>query len=154
MSLNEDKILKINPATGLPVRKVTSARKGLGRRKVNNSSVIGTTPTKKIKTTALYPTLLKPASNFKPEDIELAKKKLIYKEDPIKFIEEAVKLPEAGNDSPMKLYPPQKKVLKSFFTNHHLVMLKSRQIGMSTLVQAIIVYICVFHKNCIIGVLS
>ncbi len=86
--------------------------------------------------------------------LQLAKKKNLYKNDPIKFVEECVKLPIPGDSENMKLYEPQKKILTEFFSDHHLIMLKSRQIGMSTLCQAIITYIFTFFDNCVVGIIS
>ena len=87
-------------------------------------------------------------------EIELGKKKLLYKKNPIKFIEDFVYIPTTGGSRKFKLYKQQKKIIREFFNNHHLVLLKSRQIGMSTLTQAIITYICVFHTNCVMGIVS
>ena len=87
-------------------------------------------------------------------DIFKITKYIEWKEDPIKFIEECVYLPEAGGDVLFKLYEPQKRILRSFFNNHHLILLKSRQTGFSTLLQAICVYISIFHNNVIVGVAS
>ena len=86
--------------------------------------------------------------------LDLARKRLVYKQDPIKFIEECVYLPIPGESKLMKLYEPQKKIIKSFFQHNKLILLKSRQIGMSTLCQAIITYLVVFHENCVVGIVS
>jgi len=101
----------------------------------------------------------KPSKEFKGKLNEQEQLKNIahyieWKNNPVKFIEECVELPEAGGNIGFKLYEPQKRVLKSFFDNHHLVLLKSRQTGFSTLLQAISVYVMLFHKNTIIGIAS
>ena len=87
------------------------------------------------------------------EQIKYARKKLEYKKNPIKFIEECVVLPTTGGDKPFKMYEPQKEMVKNFFLKHNLVVLKSRQIGISTITQAIITYLCTFFKN-ITGLLN
>jgi len=84
----------------------------------------------------------------------LAEKYLEYKNDPIKFAEELILLPTPGGSTNVKLYEPQKEVLRSFFENHHLILLKSRQTGFSTLCRIIITYVATFYDNCIMGVLS
>ncbi len=88
------------------------------------------------------------------ETLKLARKRLEYKEDPIKFMEDNVKIPTPGGSQLLKLYEPQKKIIKSFFQHHELILLKSRQIGMSTLCQAIITYLFTFYENCIVGIVS
>lgn len=86
--------------------------------------------------------------------LELAKKKIYYRNNPIKFIEDCIKIPSPGGSEIIELYEPQKKIVSSFFNSHDLILLKSRQIGMSTLCQAIITYIFTFYENCVVGVLS
>lgn len=77
-----------------------------------------------------------------------------YKHNPIKFMEECIYIPTPGGSELIKLYEPQKKVVKEFLENHNIIILKSRQIGISTICQAIITYIFVFFENCIVGVVS
>lgn len=89
-----------------------------------------------------------------PETMRLAKKRLQYKEDPISFMEENIKIPTPGGSQLIKLYEPQKRIIKSFFQHHELILLKSRQIGMSTLCQSIITYIFTFYENCVVGIVS
>ena len=92
--------------------------------------------------------------NLDKKTLEYARKRLEYKKKPIKFIQECVKIPTPGGSMPMKLFPPQKKIVKSFFEDHHLISLKSRQIGISTIFQAIITYVVTFYDNVVIGVVS
>lgn len=99
----------------------------------------------------------KKAGKVTPIDKEiysLAKKRLFYKENPIEFIEECIKIPTPGGSKLIELYKPQKRIIANFFQKHHLIMLKSRQIGMSTLCQAIITYIFTFYENCVVGIIS
>jgi hypothetical protein len=93
-------------------------------------------------------------THIDPKVLELARKKLYFKERPIEFIESFIYLPISGEDELMKLYDPQKVIVKSFFQNHNLILLKSRQIGMSTLTQALITYIFTFYENCVVGIVS
>jgi hypothetical protein len=86
--------------------------------------------------------------------LNYAAKYLEYKNDPIKFIEECIYIPTTGGSTLIKLHKPQKKILQSFFNDHHLILLKSRQLGFSTLCQVIIVYITTFYDNCVCGIVS
>ena len=76
------------------------------------------------------------------------------KRDPIYFIENYVQLELPGGNQLMKMYKPQKRFLRTLLADHHVIALKSRQIGISTLAQAYIVYTCTFYKNAVIGVVS
>jgi len=86
--------------------------------------------------------------------LKYATKYLEYKNNPIKFMEECCYLPLAGGDTLPKLYEPQKEIIRAFFKYHHLILLKSRQTGFSTLCQLIIAYISTFNSNLVSGVLS
>ena len=88
------------------------------------------------------------------KSLQYAKKFLIYKADPCKFIEECVYIPTPGGDELIKLYPPQKKIVNSFLKDHFLILLKSRQLGFSTICQCIITYLSTFYENVIIGIIS
>lgn len=93
-------------------------------------------------------------SSKKLEMVLYAQKYLEYKNDPIKFMEECIHIPTPGGSTLIKLYEPQKRIVESFLKNHDLILLKSRQIGMSTICQAIITYIFTFYKNCVVGIVS
>jgi len=90
----------------------------------------------------------------KIEKVLFAQKYLEYKNDPIKFMEECIYLPTTGGSTLFKLYEPQKRIVNSFLKDHNLILLKSRQIGMSTICQAIITYLFTFFKNCSVGIVS
>jgi len=76
------------------------------------------------------------------------------KKDPLYFIETYVQLEMVGGNKLMKMYEPQKKLLRTLLLDHHLVALKSRQIGISTLIQAYICYVFTFYKNVVVGIVS
>jgi hypothetical protein len=76
------------------------------------------------------------------------------KQNPIYFIEKYIELEAPGGNVLMRLYKPQKRVLKSFVNDHHVIALKSRQIGISTLVQVYLVWVVTFYKNVVIGMVS
>ena len=60
----------------------------------------------------------------------------------------------AGGDKLLKLYEPQAKLASVIRNKHHVIVLKSRQIGISTLVQAYVSWLLVFYKNVITGIIS
>lgn len=86
--------------------------------------------------------------------LKKAEKYLEYKNDIVKFAEDCIKVPTPGGDELIQLYDPQKRVLRSFLEDHHLILLKSRQTGFSTLSQIISVYISTFFENCVMGIIS
>jgi hypothetical protein len=88
------------------------------------------------------------------EQLERAKKFLEYKNDVVKWASECVYVPAAGGDELINLYDPQKRVLKSFYNDHFLVLLKSRQTGFSTMSQIITAHIATFYDNCVMGIIS
>lgn len=76
------------------------------------------------------------------------------KNDPIYFMEEYIKLALTGGDKSVPLYNRQKDFVNLFRKEHHLIVLKSRQTGLSTITQMICAYLTVFYKNIVIGVIS
>ena len=76
------------------------------------------------------------------------------KNDIIYFVEHYCKIPTPGGNKLIKLYEPQKEVLKSFINDHYCVSLKSRQVGFSCITQCYICYCCTFFENVVIGVVS
>jgi hypothetical protein len=76
------------------------------------------------------------------------------KEDSVYFIEHFIELEEVGGNILFKLYDPQKDFLRTIVNDHHVITLKSRQIGISTIVQAFIVWALIFNKNVVVGVVS
>lgn len=86
--------------------------------------------------------------------LEYAEKYLVYKNDPVLFAEEIILIPAIGGDERIVLYEPQKRVLRSFFKDHHLILLKSRQTGFSTLTRILMAYIATFFDNCSMGIMS
>lgn len=76
------------------------------------------------------------------------------KNDPVYFCENYIKLSTVGGDRKIKLYEPQKDFLRRIYKDHHLVALKSRQVGISTLAQAFCAHVVSFYKNVVIGIVS
>lgn len=94
------------------------------------------------------------AVKLNKETLKYAEKFIAYKSNIVKFAEECIMVPTPGGDELIKLYEPQKKVLRSFLDDHHLILLKSRQTGFSTMSQIISVFISVFFENCVMGIIS
>lgn len=70
--------------------------------------------------------------------------------DPVYFISNYIHIltPKAqGGSSKFNLWDFQKDCIKDFEENRFNVVLKSRQIGMSTLVSSYIIWLMLFHKN-------
>lgn len=76
------------------------------------------------------------------------------KKDPAYFIENYAELPTVGGNEKIKLYTPQKDFLMSLIKDHHIIALKSRQIGISTLTQLFVLYTFIFFKNVVVGCVS
>jgi len=76
------------------------------------------------------------------------------KNDPTYFIEKYIKLAQAGGDTTVPLYDRQKDFIKLVQKDKHVIVLKSRQTGLSTVTQMLCVHTSIFYKNVVIGVVS
>jgi len=76
------------------------------------------------------------------------------KKDPIYFIEHYILIELPGEEVLFKLYNKQKEYITKLLEDHFLVALKSRQTGLSTVIQALCTWLDVFHENIHIGVIS
>ena len=85
---------------------------------------------------------------------DFARSWLEYRSNPLKFIHEQVKIPLPGGSTPFRPYNKQIELVENFLKYHNLVILKSRQIGVSTIVQALIAWMVVFYDNVVVGVIS
>jgi len=70
------------------------------------------------------------------------------------FCENYIKIELPGGDVPLRLYRPQSVLIKHIGKERFVLVLKSRQIGVSTVIQAYVTYLCVFFKNVVIGIIS
>lgn len=72
-----------------------------------------------------------------------------------KFFKEVCKVfhPARGLISP-EIYPIFEEIIKAFFENHFVIILKSRQVGISTLFSNIALYSCIFFPGTAVGVVS
>ena len=59
-----------------------------------------------------------------------------------------------GENILLKPYEPQSKLIDMINKLHYILVLKSRQIGISTIMQAYITWLCVFYDNVVIGIIS
>jgi len=88
----------------------------------------------------------------------LKKKRLVEyfkcKNDPHYFIENYIKLALAGGDRSVKLYEKQKDFVDKVYKEHHVITLKTRQTGLSTITQMLICHAMAFHKNVVVGIIS
>lgn len=96
--------------------------------------------------------------HFPYHKISKQQKEMKYKEwkwNPIKFIHECCIVSQVGGaNNLLKLYEPQKHVVKTFYLKHYLIFCKSRQIGISMTLQCICVHMMIFFPNVFIGVAS
>ena len=88
------------------------------------------------------------ATPFTPAKSETTQEILKCGKDPEWFIRNYIKIehPQLGV-LPFKLYPFQKDTLKNFFSFRFNIVLKARQLGVSTLMAAYIVWLIMFHRD-------
>lgn len=86
---------------------------------------------------------------------KMLNKLIEYRTDPIKWIKENVKINHTSHGIiPFNLYDFQEKTIKLFLTNHFVLTLKSRQVGMSTLVQSMCLWAALHYSNYQVMILS
>ena len=59
-----------------------------------------------------------------------------------------------GKDVKINPYQKQKDLIDEITRSHHVIVLKSRQIGISTIVQAYSSWLMVFYDNVVVGIIS
>ncbi len=85
----------------------------------------------------------------------LLKSELIKcKENPVYFINNYVKREEVGGFEQFGIYQKQEDLVKNYLKDHYLILLKSRQIGISTIIQALSLYQMIFFSDVTIGAVS
>lgn len=85
---------------------------------------------------------------------EKIKKIYYYRNYLLEFIKDNIYLELVGGTTRINLHKPQEKVVNDFIKYHHLLFIKSRQIGISTIVQALLVSIVTLYPNITCGVVS
>jgi len=94
------------------------------------------------------------SKNQDPETI-LLNKLIEYRQDPPKWIKENVKIIHRSEGIiPFKLYDFQEKVINLILSNHFVITLKSRQVGMSTLMQGFCLWCAIHYSNYNILIIS
>jgi len=86
--------------------------------------------------------------------VDYAKELLTYRQNVLQFINDHIKIPLPGGSTPIKLYNKQEELIRNFLKYHYLAILKTRQIGISTVVQALVASLCCCFDNFIVGVIS
>jgi len=59
-----------------------------------------------------------------------------------------------GGDQNLFLYNKQKELIDLIEKEHYVIVAKSRQIGISTIVEAYIAWMAIFYRNSVIGIIS
>lgn len=92
---------------------------------------------------------------YNKEEIDTVKQFIINRIDPISWIKDniIIKHPAKGYTH-FNLYDFQEKTIKLFLKKHLIITLKSRQVGMSTLVQALCLWIAMNYMNYNILIIS
>lgn len=70
------------------------------------------------------------------------------------FCPKYIKIELPGGDMPLTPYKPQADLIDAMIQDKHVVVLKSRQIGISTITQAFICWLVTFHENVVVGLIS
>lgn len=65
-----------------------------------------------------------------------------------------VKIEMPGGDIPLDLYDKQDELIKLLYDEHYVLVLKTRQIGISTIIEAYISWLHTFFDNVVVGILS
>ncbi len=70
------------------------------------------------------------------------------------FCSRYIKIEMPGDDVLLQPYKPQSELVNTINSDHYVLVLKSRQIGISTIIQAYSVWLCTFFDNVVIGIIS
>lgn len=70
------------------------------------------------------------------------------------FCSRYIYIEQVGGDVYLNPYSPQKKLIKTIQEDRFVLVLKSRQIGISTIIQAYCTWLTVFYDNAVVGVIS
>jgi len=76
------------------------------------------------------------------------------KNDFVYFCSNYILLELPGGDKPLIPYKPQIGLTDLITSDHYVLVLKSRQIGISTIIQAYSAWLCIFNKNVVVGIIS
>lgn len=70
------------------------------------------------------------------------------------FCRNYIQLELPGGNVLMQPYGPQLELIETIQDKKHVIVLKSRQIGITTIIQAYIVWLVTFYKNVVVGIIS
>ncbi|GIU69023.1 MAG: hypothetical protein KatS3mg002_0259 [Candidatus Woesearchaeota archaeon] len=79
---------------------------------------------------------------------------LLCKENFEYFCSNYIKIELPGGDVLFKPYKVQVDLINTILDKHHVIVLKSRQIGISTITKALCAWLTVFYENVVIGIIS
>lgn len=101
----------------------------------------------------------KKLENDRPGHLKFAAKKYVLEYFRCKksfeyFVTNYVLLELPGGDEIMKPYRKQLEFIDLVERKKHALLLKSRQTGFSTIVQAYTAWLCTFHDNVVVGIIS
>lgn len=70
------------------------------------------------------------------------------------FCKKYIKIELPGGDVALNPYMAQSNLINLINNDHFILVLKSRQIGISTIIQAYSTWLCIFYDNVVIGIIS
>jgi len=70
------------------------------------------------------------------------------------FCSRYIKIEQVGGDVAMHPYGPQKNLINTIQNDNFVLVLKSRQIGISTIIQAYCTWLTSFYDNVVVGIIS
>lgn len=76
------------------------------------------------------------------------------KENFVYFCSRYIKIELPGGDVPLIPYNKQGELVDLFNKEHFVIVLKSRQIGISTIIQAYSAWLTIFYSNVVVGIIS
>jgi hypothetical protein len=95
-------------------------------------------------------------ANAQKYNKDLADELIKCKIDPIFFIQKYVKIqsPNKGGTIPFHLHPYQKDILKNLKNKDATIIVKSRQLGVTTVGAAFCLWYCLFHDSQLVGAIA
>jgi len=96
--------------------------------------------------------MIKPEKEREVED--LVSEYIKCKNDFVYFCRKYIFIELPGGDVLLDPYRKQKELIDLILEKHFVLVLKSRQIGVSTIIQAYSTWLAMFHDNVVIGIIS
>ena len=93
-------------------------------------------------------------SNFKEKTERYLSEFLKCKNDFVYFCSKYIFIELPGGDVHLKPYKKQSELIELLNREHYILVLKSRQIGISTIIQAYATWLIIFNDNAVIGIIS